>query len=265
MTASLQSSRPRLPAAPWLPGAWAVYRLLVRPALRRAFGRLLLDDRACWREGGHVLGGAAPVVCYATHTSWWDGYLAFELFRNVFPRRHFLMMEEAQLRRYGFFRWCGCFSVDRANPREAMRSVRYAARLLQSERRPLVWIFPQGAIEPADRRPLELYRGAAEIAIRAGGAWLVPVALRYEFGPEQRPDALLLCGEPHWAGADADPRALHAECGRRLSAAADELAGRWAAGDLAGFRPILRGRDSANRIFDQAMLPLRSLRRRRGR
>lgn len=252
MTIVLQTTAPRLPARPNRVGAWAVYRLLVRPALRRTFGRVLLDVGSA----GTALGGQQPVLCYVTHVSWWDGYLAFELFRNRFPRRHFLMMEEAQLRRYFFFRWCGCFSVQRTDPREAVRSLRYAAHLLTSERQPLVWMFPQGTILPADARPLELYRGAAEIATRSDGTWCVPVALRYEFGAEQRPDALIACGEPLWVNGDDQARRIQPILSERLLATADRLRDAWATGDLATFQPILLGKQSTNRVFDALLGPL---------
>ncbi|MBA3469871.1 MAG: 1-acyl-sn-glycerol-3-phosphate acyltransferase [Herpetosiphonaceae bacterium] len=252
MTIVLQTDEPRLPARPNRFGAWLVYRGLVRPALRSTFKRILLDAG----PADSVLAGSDPVLCYVTHTSWWDGYLAFELFRQVYPRQHFLMMEEAQLRRYFFFRWCGCFSVDRADAREAVRSLRYAARLLATRARPLVWLFPQGLIRPADQRPLELYRGAAEIATRAAGVWCVPIALRYEFGPEQRPDALIAVGDPLWVGQSAAARTVHATLAERLSSTADSLRDRWIAGDLAAFQPILQGKQSANRVFDAVLGPL---------
>jgi 1-acyl-sn-glycerol-3-phosphate acyltransferase len=252
MTIVLQTDEPRLPAQPNRFGAWLVYRGLVRPALRRSFNRVLLDAG----PAAAVLAGAEPVLCYVTHTAWWDGYLAFELFRRVYPRQHFLMMEEAQLRRYFFFRWCGCFSVDRADAREGVRSLRYAARLLTTTARPLIWLFPQGVIRPADQRPLELYRGAAEIATRAAGVWCVPVALRYEFGPEQRPDALIAVGEPLWVTQADAARTVHATLTQRLTATADSLRDRWNTGDLAAFRPILRGKESAHRVFDTRLGPL---------
>lgn len=256
MTKQLQAGKPRLPARPSRVGAWLVYRALVRPALRRTFNRVLLDDRAVQQYAVFSRGTVAPVICYVTHVSWWDGYLGFELFRNVYPRTHFLMMEEAQLRRYFFFRWCGCFSVDRADPREGVRSLRYAATLLHSHRRALVWLFPQGEIVPPDQRPLQLYRGAARIATLADGVWCVPIALRYEFGPEQRPDALILFGEPLWVQASDGTATVQQAFEQRLTAAADALRDRWTSGDLSTFRPILHGRESANRLFDRAMQPL---------
>lgn len=252
MTIVLQTAEPRLPAQPWAVGAGLVYWLIVRPSLRHTFNRVLLDPG----PAAAILTQPEPVLCYVSHAAWWDGYLAFELFRRAYPRQHFLMMEEAQLRRYFFFRWCGCFSVDRQDAREGIRSLRYAAQLLTTHQKPLLWLFPQGMIVPVDRRPLALYRGAAEIATRTGGVWCVPVALRYEFGPEQRPDALVAMGEPLWVSQDDHARDVHETFTERLAATADHLHERWNTSDLAAFQPILRGKSSTNRIFDAVLGPL---------
>ncbi len=247
MTIVLQNAQPRLPAQPHALGAWLVYRALVKPALRRTFNRVLLDATLAQ----DVLRGEQPVLCYVTHCSWWDGYVGFELFRNVFPRNHFLMMEEAQLRRYFFFRWCGCFSVDRHDVREAVRSMRYASHLLSHEPKPLVWLFPQGVIAPPDRRPLTLYRGAAEIASRSSGTWCVPIALRYEFGGEQRPDALIQAGTPLWVNHGDPIKTVHQQLDHDLTATADLLQARWNSNDLAMFQTIVHGKTSINRLFDK--------------
>ena len=45
-----------------------------------------------------------PTLIYANHPSWWDGYMAFVLSDIVWRCESYLMMEEPQLERYGFFR-----------------------------------------------------------------------------------------------------------------------------------------------------------------
>lgn len=252
MTKSLHF--PRLPARPTWWGDLVVYYGLVRPALRRMFSRVLLDDTVLQATPG-VLTTPTPVLCYALHPSWWDGYLALELFRNIYPRNHFLMMEEAQLRRYFFFRWEGCFSVDRADAREGLRSVHYAAHLLRTVANPLVWVFPQGLIRPADQRPLVLYRGVAEIATRTDGVWCLPLALRYEFSAEEHPQALIRLGTPHWADRHTPRATLQAQIHESLTTTADSLREAWQAGNLAAFRSIVTGRVSVNQRFDALVEP----------
>ncbi len=114
---------PRLTPRKTPPGEFAVW-LLARWAMRGMFARVRLRETA-----GNPRAAGVPLLGLANHPSWWDGYLALLLARHYgLPR--YLMMDEPQLRRYGFFRWAGCFSVDRTDPRESARSVAYAAHLL---------------------------------------------------------------------------------------------------------------------------------------
>ncbi|MFD3164305.1 lysophospholipid acyltransferase family protein [Herpetosiphon sp. NSE202] len=252
MPLSSANNQPRLPAQPNRLGEWLVYRALIRPALCKTFDQVLLNVGSA----SDILRSREPILCYVTHTSWWDGHLAFELFRNVYPRRHFLMMEEAQLARYFFFRWCGCFSVNRQEPREALRSIRYASTQLQHHSHALVWVFPQGQIIPPDRRPLQLFRGVADIATRTGNLWCLPVALRYEFSGEQRPVSLIRCGEPTWVDAGTSRDQLQPQLERNLTSAADQLRDEWNQQDLANFQSILQGTASVNHRFDHILGPI---------
>jgi 1-acyl-sn-glycerol-3-phosphate acyltransferase len=243
------ADRPAIPARHHFLGGQLVYWALVRWAIWSHFDHvwLAIDGQLPRSEQG-------PLIGYLNHPSWWDGYMAFVLNRAVLRDRFepYLMMEERELRRYQFFAWCGAFSVDRHDPRSAMRSVAYIGRLLATRRSRSLWIFPQGTITPNDRRPLAAYSGVAHVARRAGGATLWPVALRYEFRGEQRPDAFIRAGPAHHVPADADARALTAEIAGRLTAACDTLRDDVAAERLDGYRPLLRGRPGVNRVFDAA-------------
>jgi 1-acyl-sn-glycerol-3-phosphate acyltransferase len=238
---------PAIPARRNRPGEALIYWVLVRSAVWSHFNRVWLQV-----EGPLPHPADGPLIMYPNHPSWWDGYMCFLLTRKVLGGcfEAYLMMEEPELRRYRFFSWAGCFSVDRADPRSAARSVAYISRLLAEGRTRALVIFPQGAIAPNDRRPLDVYSGAARIARGAGGATLWPIALRYEFGGEQRPEAFIRAGPMHHAPADADTRALTAEVARRLTTAADALRDDVTNGRLDGYRVLLHGRAGVNRLWD---------------
>lgn len=221
-----------------------IYRLIARPALRRAFHRVAIAA-----PHGEDWSGL-PTIFYANHVSWWDGYMAFFLFDERWHTEGYLMMEEPQLRRYRFFQRCGCFSVDRHDGREAMRSVGYAANLLRSRPGRMVWIFPQGEIQPNDQRPLVTYTGAAHIARRAGRVRCVPVALRFEFFGEQRPEALIRLGAPHII-EHPDVKVLHADMDRRLLAEVEALRADVLSGATVRYATALAGRSSVNVLWDR--------------
>ena len=118
-----------------------------------------------------------------------------------------------------------------------------------------MYIFPQGAIAPNDRRPLAVFPGVGHIVRRVGGATLLPVALRYEFRGEQRPEAFMLLGPAHHSDG-ADVRALSGEIGARLTECVDTLRDLVLAEQFAGFQTLVQGRPGVNRVFDSVFGPL---------
>lgn len=220
----------------------AIFYALVQPALRRTFHRVAL--------AGPPPAADLPLVIYSNHPSWWDGYIAFLLARVVWRRDGYLMMEEPQLERYSFFRYCGVFGVDRRRPRQGWQAVRYAAALLDRPAR-LVWIFPQGVITPNDRRPLVTFAGAAHIACLAAPVRCLPVALRFEFLQEQRPVALVRVGAAHVVAPGTSARALHREMDARLTAELDALREDVLRDTTATYTTVLAGRASVNVRWDR--------------
>jgi 1-acyl-sn-glycerol-3-phosphate acyltransferase len=248
------SDQPAIPAnRNWL-GKEIIYRLLVRPACWAMFHRVWLRI-----DGPLPHPAEGPLIITMNHPGWWDGYMAFLLDKEVFGARidSYIMMEEKQLRAYRFFTLCGAFSVDRRRPGEAERSIGYIARLLRERRRRVLWILPQGRIAPNDRRPITVYPGAARVAIKAGGAMIWPVALRYEFRGEQQPEAFIRCGPARYADPGADERELTEAIRESLTAAVDSLRDEVNGERLDGYRTLMAGRPGVNRLFDGLLRLLR--------
>ncbi|HZU02608.1 MAG TPA: hypothetical protein VFA10_23270, partial [Ktedonobacteraceae bacterium] len=106
-----------IPAHKFPLGQKLVWRL-IDGSLRKYFDRVLFRMRTERAEEQASL----PLIICANHSSWWDGYVAAVVERALSVDTY-LMMEEAQLSRYFFFRWAGCFSVNRHNPRSALQSL----------------------------------------------------------------------------------------------------------------------------------------------
>ena len=195
---------------------------------------------------GNLPDTRSPLLICVHHAGWWDPILLFHLSRRRYPGRHFTMMEEANLRRYRFFRKLGAFGIDRASAVGPLASLRYAlARLSEPASR--VWIFPQGAIAPVDRRPLEVDPGASWIAARARVP-VVAVAIRYEFREDQLPEAFVSFSSASMVHderneSDADPvREL-------LTAEADSLRDAVWSGGLERFDRVVSGRRSISELY----------------
>lgn len=206
-----------------------------------------------------------PLVLYANHSSWWDGLVAFQVGRAC-GLEQYAMMEERQLREYPFHRRLGAFGVVRESAREAVRSIEYAGGLLKETSRTL-WIFPQGETLPNDARPLELYTGAARIVERVGVADTAPVAIRYEFLEDYRPEALVRVGAPGRVRVEAglSAKQLTGIFTERLTHALDKLRNDIIAGDLDGYEEIVapgRRRNAARRMAARRLSSETSNRRR---
>jgi 1-acyl-sn-glycerol-3-phosphate acyltransferase len=136
-----------------------------------------------------------PLLIYANHSSWWDGLVAFQISREV-KLDSFWMMEEKHLRKLGLFRKLGAFSIVREKPREAIKSINYAADILQKKPNRAVWIFPQGEILPNDIRPLNFYNGLSKAIEKVRNCYAARIAMRFEFLGEFKPDIFVKIDEP---------------------------------------------------------------------
>lgn len=122
--------------------------------------------------------------------------MIFEISRRA-RLDQFVIMEERQLKQLFLFRLLGAFGVVRENPRQAALSVRHAVKLLgEKPTNRALWIFPQGEILPNDARPLKFYHGAAQIIRQTKKCYAAPVAIRYEFLKDYKPQAFARIGQP---------------------------------------------------------------------
>jgi 1-acyl-sn-glycerol-3-phosphate acyltransferase len=193
-----------------------------------------------------------PVIFYANHNTWWDGYLAHIVMRQVYGLEPYLMMDVKQLRRYPFFSWAGCFSVDREDGREALRSIEYIAKELQGGTGRALWIFPQGEIRPQEQRPLNFYAGLGHLIRRVGECYVYPVATRFEFTREQFPEIFVEVGPVcHFSKETRpNPKQVSNELETTLTAQIDRLRDEISAEQLKDFVTIIKGKGSTDTLVD---------------
>ncbi len=248
-----------IPAHKFWPGEQLVW-WLIHSSLHSHFDRIFFRMTAPITEEQRGL----PIIVCANHYSWWDGYIA-ALIEHHLHIDTYLMMEESQLRRYFFFAWAGCFSVDRQNARSALKSLHYASELLREQPKQgkragrIVWIFPQGEISPNDHRPLVFFGGAAHLAKLSAPCLVYPLASRIEYLAEQRPDLYISMGQPMCVDSEQakTPHFLKnytKTLEDRVTEELERLRADIVASDYSDFRQIGRGRLSINRMFDAAML-----------
>lgn len=199
-------------------------------------------------ENLKLIDDSMPVIMYANHSNWWDGFIAYLLTNRVLRKDDYLMMDIEQMKKYSFFRHIGVFSVDRNVPTEAVRSLTYAAELLSGTKK-YMWIFPQGEMLPQDRRPLKFFSGITKIAEKTGNINLVPVCFRYEFIKEQRPEVFISIGKPETISGKI-PDELTESLRTTLESQLDKLKDNVITGNTSAFKTIFTGKNSRNKTFD---------------
>jgi 1-acyl-sn-glycerol-3-phosphate acyltransferase len=237
---------------PLLERAYARYG---RWLLRRAFARV-------WVGGEPWPPGDGPTIAFLNHSAWWDPILALFLSHDLFRRDGYGIMEGEQLESYPFFRRIGCFGVSAESFEDVRAMSEYAARLLTEGAGRTLWIFPQGELVPP-RTPLSFRSGASRLARTVPSAPLVPVAVRYEFRREQRPEVFVrvgaavrpAAGASAAAARDASPlavtRGLEQRMRLELSALDEDLL--HPVPSEIGYRVVLDGRRSLSALYDRTL------------
>jgi hypothetical protein len=214
----------------------AVFDVYLRRLLRRHFAALRVEgaERIAQRLHGN------PIILYGNHGSWWDALLPYFLSRRILKLDAYAMMDERQLARHSFFRRLGVFSVDRENPRNALRSIEYAAEMLRGTRRAL-WMYPQGELVPGDAGLRRFESGILRIIRDAAPVVAHPFAFRYEFRREQRPEAFVSIGTGIESGALNEKDEALAILETALAALMERQRSALSADELGGYRTALSG------------------------
>ena len=259
MLLAARKSAPRLEAA----YAWYGRRLL-----RGAFAHVWVGGAIdAFQEDG-------PTIAFVNHSAWWDPILVHHLSHDLFRRDGYGVMQGTQLERYPFFRRIGCFGASTDAIADVRALMAYAGSLLRGGWRRTLWIFPQGALLPA-RVPITFGSGIARLARLVPEATLIPVAVRYVFRDEQRPECVVRVGEPVAAGSTgaagsaagiaagiaadglaARPvgalrRGLEQRLGRELAALDAELLRLPGRGPVPGYTRSLAGSRSLHELYDR--------------
>lgn len=231
-------------------GNWLIYNALIKSGLRSNFHAVRI------RQADAVPDPATPMIVFGNHSAWWDAHMAMAANEERWHTEGYVMIEDTQLERYGFFRYTGGFSVSRTDPRSALESLNYAVDILTGGQRRMLLIFPQGEILANDVRPLKFQQGTGyivrKVLARGVPCWLYPMALRYEFIGEQKPDAFMSVGPAmrFEAGAPVETRRVTELMERALTAELNALREDVIAYRLSGFDPLVRGAWSINRLWD---------------
>lgn len=240
----MDSNRPRMVKA--YKHGWprlAVHQMAVSK-LRKAFAFIRVQGLRELRA--EIEQDPRGTLFLPNHSCWWDLFLVHFLNETI-PVDGYGMMEHFNMLRFGFFRRIGAFSVDRNDPAAVRESVKYAAGLLDRPRAG-VWVFPQGRMAGNDVRPLGFQPGVRAIVGLRERVRVVPVALRYEFWQEERPEAFVRFGEPVVVKKE-EKREILGKLEERLTAELDALREDVTAQAAERFVVVMRGGGSIHERY----------------
>ncbi len=130
---------------------------------------------------------------YGYHGCWWDGPLAALICRNLYKCNLHMMIKD--LYRFPVLSKIGAFSIEKDSMQGKLKAINYTARLLENPENS-VWIFPQGRLVPLDQRPVKFESGIAHISNRLKGLNLIPIAYKYTFLQNAKPEIFVEIGKP---------------------------------------------------------------------
>lgn len=170
----------------WLVGAF------LRWDLRRTFRRV------CWVGSQLPELPDSPVIAYSNHHNFYDGHLAWLLFRTRLRRRPTIWMEEWD--RYPFFAALGAQPFPPDTPTRRAATIRRTSRQFQTHPNTVLVYFPEGTLHAPEEGIRTFSPDAtARLAQLYPTATWWPYAVHVTWRNEATPTALLTGGSPHEA------------------------------------------------------------------
>ena len=192
-----------------VPIPFSVLHSLFRPvvswlmlrSLRRTFRRV------CWVGEPPDLPADRPVVAYANHHYFHDGYLAWLVLQRVLDRPGLLWMREWD--RYPFFRAVGALPFPDDAPSRRAATIRHTARRMREHPETVLIYFPEGRLRPPERG-IDTFDTAylhRLDRVLPDPLWW-PLAMHVTWWGEPHPTALLGAGPPASGISGEEPQIL---------------------------------------------------------
>lgn len=135
------------------------------------------------------------LVITPNHISWWDGFFAEYLFSRFINRKLYIMMLEDQLNKYWFFKKLGAYSINPKSTSSIRETAGYTREIINNNNN-FVITYPQGEIEPFEKRPLTLKDGLKFFikGIIDKNLYVLPVGFKIHYYNEKYPAVITRFG-----------------------------------------------------------------------
>ncbi len=163
---------------------------LMLSSLKRGFRRI------CWVGPQPAFDKNLPVIAYANHHSFYDGYVMWLLATRMLNRTPMLWMEE--WRRFPFFAAVGAYPFPADDNRTRLRTIRQTAKRMDDDPGSFLIYFPEGKLHSPEAGILPIAAGSFERLDRIfPEKYWWPVRIHMTSHGEDRPTLLLSGGKPH--------------------------------------------------------------------
>jgi 1-acyl-sn-glycerol-3-phosphate acyltransferase len=126
-----------------------------------------------------------PVLFIANHSSWWDGFFVYEVYKKLKLKKEFkIVMLESELKKLPFFRLCGAVGLIPKNPKQT-------EKIFNELKNKCVCFFPQGQLTPQNQRPLNFKPGINELIKKLHPVQIIVIGIHIEPFQFMKPTALI--------------------------------------------------------------------------
>ncbi|MCK9279797.1 MAG: lysophospholipid acyltransferase family protein [Melioribacteraceae bacterium] len=168
--------------------ARAIFDFYINRLLKKSFLKFYID--------GDIpnIDPSIPLVVTPNHISWWDGFFIDFINRKYFKRKFHVLMLEEQLIKYPFFKKLGAIGFNPNSASSIIEVRNYISEILENNNS-LLTIYPQGIIEPYEKKPLTIKEGI-KILLHNKEFTLLPLAFKIQYLEEKNPALFIRAAEP---------------------------------------------------------------------
>ena len=152
--------------------------------------------RICWVGPEPIFEENLPIIAYANHHTFYDGYVMWLLAQQLLGRDTMLWMEDWD--RFPFFAAAGAYPFPSDDPARRLATIRKTARRLATDPDSFLIYFPEGELHPpeAGLLPIDTNNLKRLDRIFPDKYWW-PVSIHMTTRGETLPTLLLSGGTPH--------------------------------------------------------------------
>lgn len=125
------------------------------------------------------------ILIIGNHTTWWDGFVAWQLNRRFFDKKYYVIMLEENLKKLPFFQKIGAFSIH-PKSKSIVETLQISVELLQKNDTFLVF-FPQGKLQSIYNDTFVFAKGVDKILNKSKQTQLIAYALFWDFAANEKP------------------------------------------------------------------------------